>query len=99
MAAVIRSKSQQSASRAALKFALEDRAEEADTETRVAVLGTQTLTPVAGTSAAGSGCPTDDIVAAAICIAAASAGAKTPSILEPRPRNTEDDMLEDQFEK
>ncbi len=58
------------------------------------VLDTETLTAVTGTSAAGSGCPTDDIVSAAICIVAASAGVKTPSIREPRPRNTEDDMLE-----
>ena len=47
---------------AALKFALEDRAEEARTATRDAMLGAQTLTAVAGTSASGSGCRADDIV-------------------------------------
>ena len=54
----------------------------------------------AGSScAAGSGCPADGIVAAAIGIAAASAALKTPCMREPRGSNTEDDMLEERFEK
>ncbi len=63
------------------------------------MLGTQALTAAAATSAAGSGCPTDGIVAAAIVISAASAALKTPCIREPEGSNTEDDMLEEQFEK
>ena len=55
---------------------------------------TQTLAAAAATSAAASGYPEEGIVAAAMSIAAASADVKTPSIREPRPRNTEDDMLE-----
>jgi hypothetical protein len=84
---------------AALKFALEDRAEKARTATRDAMLGTQALAAAAATSAAGSGCPADGSVAAAIGIAAASAALKTPCMREPRGSNTEDDMLEEQFEK
>ncbi len=41
----------------------------------------------------------DGIVAAVIGIAAASAAVKTPCIREPRGSNTEDDMLEERFEK
>jgi hypothetical protein len=63
------------------------------------MLGTQALAAAAATSAAGSGCPADGIVAAAIGIAAASAALKTPCMREPRGSNTEDDMLEEQFEK
>ncbi len=63
------------------------------------MLGAQALAAAVATSAAGSGCPADGIVAAAIGIAAASAALKTPCMCEPRDSNTEDDMLEEQFEK
>ena len=63
------------------------------------MLGTQALAAAAATNAVGSGCPADGIVAAAIGIAAASAAVKTPCIREPRGSNTEDDMLEERFEK
>jgi hypothetical protein len=84
---------------AVLNFSLEDRAEKARTATRDAMLGTQALAAAAATSAAGSGCPADGIVAAVIGITAASAASKTPCMREPRGSNTEDDMLEEQFEK
>ncbi len=76
---------------AALRFALEDRAEKARTATRDAMLGTQALAAAAATSAAGSGCPADGIVAAAIGIAAASAALKAPACVNPEaaiPRMT-----------
>jgi hypothetical protein len=57
---------------AALKFALEDRAEKARTATRDAMLGTQALAASSTTSAADSACPADGIHNMKCCCAAGS---------------------------